>query len=137
MSVMTALFFGLLVSLVSLSSAQESSPSTTQHQWDKRYTQARYIYGKEPVGFLKEHVGALGAGKALCLAAGEGRNAVFLAQPATNRFGPRNPACLVKPNELLPYFSAHRVRYYEDTIVPLDEGMHQGAGAIIRLIIEK
>jgi len=58
-------------------------------------------------------------------------------QPATNRFGPRNPALLVKPNELLERFAQYRIRYYEDTVVELDEGMHRGPAAVIRVIVEK
>jgi hypothetical protein len=27
--------------------------------------------------------------------------------------------------------------HYEDTIINLDEGMHQGAGAVVRLIVVK
>lgn len=48
--------------------------------WDRRYDTARYVYGKEPNQFLVEHLGSLRKGKALCVAEGEGRNAVFLAR---------------------------------------------------------
>jgi SAM-dependent methyltransferase len=188
-------------------------------KWERRYSAKEYVYGTEPVRFLRDQIRRLGRGKALCLAAGEGRNAVYLAQqgfqvvavdiseqglakcrrlarqrgvevetivadlntfylgeaaydlitdfyyydarlfpkimaalrpggrfilqnfsvdqPTTNRFGPRNPAYLVKPNELLTYFSRYRVRYYEDGVVRLDEGMHAGPGAVVRLIVEK
>ncbi len=188
-------------------------------KWDKRYGVAQYIYGVEPVGFLQENIERLRKGRALVLAAGEGRNAVYLAeqgfdvlavdisaeglakcrdlaerkgvrvrtqvadlvtydvghnqydlitdfyyydadlfpkvmaalkpggffilqtfsidQPATSRFGPRNPAFLVKPNQLLTHFADYRVRYYEDAVVKLDEGMHRGKGAVVRLIVEK
>jgi SAM-dependent methyltransferase len=58
-------------------------------------------------------------------------------QPHTGNFGPRNPAYLVRPNELLDHFARFRIRYYEDAVVDLDEGMHQGPGAVIRLIVEK
>ena len=193
--------------------------STPGQQWDERFSRGMYLYGKEPVAFLKDQVPNLRVGKALCLAAGEGRNAVYLAQegfdvvavdasakglakasalaeergvsiatevadlreydlgveqydlvtdfyyhqpdlfpkvmralkpggffvlqgfsidqPNTNRFGPRNPEFLVKPNELVAEFEGHRIRYYEDTVVELDEGMHKGPGAVVRLIVEK
>lgn len=55
----------------------------------------------------------------------------------TSGFGPRNPDYLIKPNELLEYFKSLRVLYYEDTVVELDEGMHKGTAAVIRLIAEK
>lgn len=48
-------------------------------RWDSKYDKEVYIYGKEPVPFLKENVGLLPMGKALDLAMGEGRNGVFLA----------------------------------------------------------
>jgi len=48
--------------------------------WNKRYETESYIFGKEPVAFLTEHVDILPKGKALDLATGEGRNAVFLAK---------------------------------------------------------
>jgi len=49
-------------------------------QWDQRYGTEDYWYGTQPNDFLKEHVGALPPrGRVLCLAEGEGRNAVFLA----------------------------------------------------------
>ncbi len=189
-------------------------------QWDQRFGVDKYLYGTEPVRFLAENVHRLPKGKALCLAAGEGRNAVWLAgqgyetiamdasavglqkatalaeargvtigtevgdledsydmgenqydlitdfyyhnpamipavmralkpggafvmqnfsidQLETNRFGPKNPDYLVKPNEMLTLFDNHRILYYEDTIVELDEGMHQGAGAVVRMIVIK
>ena len=196
----------------------QQGPSPAQ-MWDQRYAGEEYVFGKEPVEFLKNQVGRLGKGRALCLAAGEGRNEVFLAQqgfavvavdisakglekcqalakergvqlqtvvadlrswnlgvaqyelitdfyyyqpdlfpkiiaalkpgglfimqnfsldqPATNRFGPRDPAYLAKPAEVLGAFAGCRIRHYQDTVVQLDEGMHQGAGAVIRLIAEK
>lgn len=55
----------------------------------------------------------------------------------TSRFGPRNPDYLIKPNELLEHFKSLRILYYEDTVVELDEGMHKGTAAVIRLIAQK
>lgn len=49
--------------------------------WNERYNSPDYIYGTEPNAFLREHFAHIPAGgKVLCLAEGEGRNAVFLAQ---------------------------------------------------------
>jgi tellurite methyltransferase len=48
--------------------------------WNKRYDTETYILGKEPVEFLKEYINILPRGKALDIAMGEGRNAVFLAK---------------------------------------------------------
>ena len=46
--------------------------------WNVRYGETEYAYGKEPNDFLKEHSDMI-QGKVLCLAEGEGRNAVYLA----------------------------------------------------------
>lgn len=48
--------------------------------WDSRYKTEEYIFGREPTAFLKEHIDLLPKGKALDVATGEGRNAVFLAK---------------------------------------------------------
>lgn len=47
--------------------------------WDARYAGEDYVYGKEPNDFLAAQANRLPRGRALCLAEGEGRNAVFLA----------------------------------------------------------
>jgi len=51
-----------------------------QKRWDKRFGREEFAFGKEPNPFLKKHIRLLPKGKALDIAAGEGRNAVFLAQ---------------------------------------------------------
>jgi len=47
--------------------------------WDERYDSDEYAYGKEPNDFLREAADNLPQGRILCLAEGEGRNAVYLA----------------------------------------------------------
>jgi SAM-dependent methyltransferase len=47
--------------------------------WDKRYSEAFAAYGKQPNDWLREVAGQIPEGPVLCLAEGEGRNAVFLA----------------------------------------------------------
>ena len=208
----------LLVAMWAASAAAQPGTSPGA-QWDRRYDREIYVYGKEPVAFLVDAVDRLRPGAALDLAAGEGRNAVYLAQrgfevtavdvsakglekcaalgrergvtvrtvvadldtfdlgsqrwdlvtdfyyhdpklharvlaalkpggffilqnfssdqPRTNQFGPREPAWLVAPNQLLTAFAGWRIRHYEDRVVALDEGMHQGPGAIVRLLVEK
>lgn len=210
------LLFGIVLAAAATPAQQPESPG---QQWNERFNRQMYLYGEEPVEFLREQVGKLRIGKALCLAAGEGRNAVFLAQegfdvlavdasskglakasalatergvtietevadlraydlgveqydlvtdfyyhqpdlfpkvmralkpggffilqgfsidqPSTNRFGPKNPDFLMKPNELLRHFEGYRIRHYADTVVELDEGMHQGSAAVVRLVVEK
>lgn len=49
-------------------------------EWDERYGGEGYAYGRQPNDWLVGQAGRLKAGTAvLCLAEGEGRNAVFLA----------------------------------------------------------
>lgn len=48
--------------------------------WDDRYGKAEFAYGTEPNDWVREHAARIRpGGRVLCLAAGEGRNAVFLA----------------------------------------------------------
>lgn len=47
--------------------------------WDDRYRGEEYAYGREPNEFLRSEAHRIPAGRVLCLAEGEGRNAVFLA----------------------------------------------------------
>jgi len=47
--------------------------------WDQRYGTDEYAYGVEPNDFLRAEAHRIPPGPVLCLAEGEGRNAVFLA----------------------------------------------------------
>ncbi|MCK0163129.1 class I SAM-dependent methyltransferase [Marinobacter sp. S6332] len=52
--------------------------------WDERFSSEHYVYGEEPNSFLVEQWDHYkldnSSGKVLCLAEGEGRNAVYLAE---------------------------------------------------------
>lgn len=48
--------------------------------WEERYGAKEYAYGKQANDFLVQQLSCLPKGRVLCLAEGEGRNAVFLAQ---------------------------------------------------------
>lgn len=48
--------------------------------WDDRYSASDYVYGTEPNEFVAAMAPQIPTGPVLCLAEGEGRNAVFLAQ---------------------------------------------------------
>ena len=183
-----------------------------RERWDRRYAGSEFLYGKEASPFLKARASLLPKkGRALVLACGEGRNAVFLARSGLEvrgidvsplglakcrelassakvavqtvaldlkewnpepkkwdlitvinfhdpslfpkirralvpggivlldsysidqrRFdgGPRNPAFLIAPGELLTAFEGFRVLVYEDLVVA-------GRSARIRLIARK
>ncbi len=48
-------------------------------QWDERYEQAELVWSAEPNRFVAEEVTGMSPGRAIDLAAGEGRNAIWLA----------------------------------------------------------
>ena len=77
---MPAAGLGLLLALVTLfSSTPASADPKDRERWDQKYAKDEFIYGKEPIPFLKAHASLLPKGKALDLAAGQGRNGVYLA----------------------------------------------------------
>jgi SAM-dependent methyltransferase len=47
--------------------------------WDERYRTDGYAYGREPNDFLRAEAHRIPRGRVLCVAEGEGRNAVYLA----------------------------------------------------------
>lgn len=53
---------------------------TGKTPWDERYATGEYLYGTRPNDFLASMVERLPVGRTLCVAEGEGRNAVWLAQ---------------------------------------------------------
>lgn len=48
--------------------------------WDERFANEEYAYGTEPNDFLAKHAARIPRGRVLCLADGEGRNGVWLAE---------------------------------------------------------
>ena len=59
----------------------EQPPTSPEREfWERRYAEAAYAYGTEPNGFLVEVATRMPPGPVLCLAEGEGRNAVWLAE---------------------------------------------------------
>jgi SAM-dependent methyltransferase len=56
-----------------------NNPSKAQ-KWNDRYAGSSYFYGTEPNDYLVHSTTHLPLGTALCLADGEGRNAVWLAR---------------------------------------------------------
>jgi SAM-dependent methyltransferase len=56
------------------------NPAYDASFWDKRYTAGDYVYGTFPNEFLAAVADQIPPGPVLCLAEGEGRNAVHLAR---------------------------------------------------------
>lgn len=54
--------------------------TTMKINWDQRFAADEYVYGTNPNAFVAEMAAKIPAGPVLCLAEGEGRNAVHLAQ---------------------------------------------------------
>ena len=54
--------------------------TTEQAAWDQRYSGPDLVWGAGPNRFVAEELGALPAGRAIDLACGEGRNAIWLAE---------------------------------------------------------
>ena len=52
----------------------------TPDDWDRRYAEPRLVWSAEPNRFLVEELNGLTPGRALDLACGEGRNAIWLAR---------------------------------------------------------
>ena len=53
---------------------------TEQAAWDERYSGSDLVWGAGPNRFVEEEVAALPPGRAIDLATGEGRNAIWLAE---------------------------------------------------------
>lgn len=50
-----------------------------QKRWDSKYENEVYIFGTEPISFVRDNLKLLPKGKVLDIAMGEGRNGVYLA----------------------------------------------------------
>ncbi len=51
-----------------------------RHEWDRRYSEAGFVWTTEPNRFVVAELADLPPGRAIDLGAGEGRNAVWLAE---------------------------------------------------------
>lgn len=52
----------------------------SKHMWNERFAEDGYAYGEAPNAFLASSLPYIPRGTVLCLAEGQGRNAVFLAE---------------------------------------------------------
>ncbi len=57
-----------------------TEPVPPRGMWEERFGTDTYLFGTDPNEFLRDNVTRLPQGSVLCLAEGEGRNAVFLAE---------------------------------------------------------
>ncbi len=57
-----------------------AAPTATAADWDARYAASELVWGAGPNRFVVQHTADLPPGRAVDIACGEGRNAVYLAQ---------------------------------------------------------
>jgi len=98
--------------------------------WDQRYSSDQYIYGTEPNRFLSDNAGRLPRGKILCLAEGEGRNAVFLARQGYDVTAVDGSA--VARDKALQLAEKHQVNitYLKADLASFDLGTEQWDGIV-------
>ena len=83
-----------------------SAASNDQTRWDKYYNMEEFLYGTEPIPFLKDNISLLPKNKALDLAMGEGRNGVYLATQGFEVLGlDISPIGLNKAQQLAKHFN--------------------------------
>ena len=70
--------------------------------WEERFAKEGYLFGKEPVPFLRRHAGLFEKGQSvLSIAEGEGRNAVHLAKQGLDVTGVEfAPSAVAKAEKL-------------------------------------
>lgn len=68
----------VVLAALTLGSTALASPKD-KARWDSKYNADKFLFGRQPIPFLKKNVDLLPKGKTLDLAMGEGRNGVFLA----------------------------------------------------------
>lgn len=74
------LAMGILLSLVGFLAVESSlAAEKDKERWNNKYETENYLFGRDPIPFLTDHVDLLPKGAALDLAIGEGRNGVYLA----------------------------------------------------------
>ncbi len=76
---LSAVFLLLAGWLLLVASAPALGASEDKERWDRKYGDEKYIFGKQPISFLVDHLAFLPKGKVLDIAMGEGRNGVYLA----------------------------------------------------------
>ena len=95
------LHFILSLILIILIPLITSAAEKDQERWNKHYDIEGFLFGIEPIQFLKENIHLLPKNKALDLAMGEGRNGVYLATQGFDVLGlDISPTGLNKANQL-------------------------------------
>ncbi len=98
--------------------------------WDKRYGNESYFYGTEPNGFLREHFADIPKGPVLCLADGEGRNSVFLAEQGYEVTAVDQSAAGIEKGRKLAQARGVSVDYIQADLADFDIGTQKWAGVV-------
>ena len=94
--------------------------------WDQKYSVDECIYGTQANQFLSDNVDRLKVGRVLCLAEGEGRNAVFLVR--------RGFQVTAVDSSRVGLGISHGI----EQVRPVVEGScHSGNGAVVWIIAAK
>lgn len=98
--------------------------------WDERYAAEEYVYGTEPNDFLKDHFHHLPKGKILCLADGEGRNSVFLAENGYEVTSVDSSAMGIKKAQELAKQRGVNIETHVEDLTHFDLGTEQWDGIV-------
>ena len=98
--------------------------------WNARYRDGDYLYGTEPNDFLRAEVGRIPKGRVLCLAEGEGRNAVFLAKLGYEVTGVDFSATGLRKAETLAKSHGVKLRLIEADLATFDLGIERWHGIV-------
>lgn len=89
--------------------------------WEDRFAKPGYLFGKEPVPFLRKHDAYLQAGSTvLSIAEGEGRNAVYLAEKGLEVTGVEFAPSAVAKAEALAGERGVDVRFVQSDLFEYD-----------------
>jgi SAM-dependent methyltransferase len=104
-----------------------------RQQWDDRYSSAEFEWSMHPNQFVAEQLGGLPPGRALDLAAGEGRNSVWLAEQGWSVTAVDFSRVGLEKGRKLS--AAHGVPDGQVDWVVADLGEYQPAGAAFDLVL--
>lgn len=99
--------------------------------WDQRYSEPGYAYGTDPNDFLKaEYHRIPAAGQVLCLAEGEGRNAVFLAKQGYNVTGVDQSKVGLGKAQSLAAENGEKITTVQSDLMEYDLGVDRWDGVV-------
>lgn len=98
--------------------------------WDQRYNSDTYVYGEAPNNFLAQQAHLIPEGPVLCLAEGEGRNAVYLASQGYEVHAVDQSVVGREKALQLASKSGTRIQYGIGDLAHLEAGQDQWSGIV-------